>query len=301
MTVDERAARIAALDVDLDGVSLESVATCNLCGGREHAEVGRRDRYGFPAAYCVCLRCGLGFLSPRPTAAEYARFYAELYRPLVSAYHGRTIDAETVQEDQRAYAAELVAFLCGALDAHPRSVLDIGGSTGVVAAAVGEVFDATATVVDPSPEELRHAEALGLEVVPGLVEDVELDRSYDLVLLCQTIDHLLDVSATLGAIRRWLAPAGRAFVDVLDVDFMLRRTGAIEWAVKIDHPYYLTRETALAFFARAGLAPVRERLADDGHLGFLLAAADPREPDLERLRLAAERHLRTVWELRAAR
>ena len=53
----------------------------------------------------MCRRCGLGFLSPRLTAAEYGHFYEDVYRPLVCAYHGRRIDAETVQVDQRGYAA----------------------------------------------------------------------------------------------------------------------------------------------------------------------------------------------------
>ena len=59
----------------------------------------------------MCRRCGLGFLSPRLTAAEYGAFYEDVYRPLVSAFHGRRIDAETVQDDQRGYAAELVELL----------------------------------------------------------------------------------------------------------------------------------------------------------------------------------------------
>ena len=63
---------------------------------------------------------------------------------------------------------------------------------------------------------------------------------------------------------------------------MARRRGTIEAAAKIDHPYYLTRETAEAYFARAGFEIVAERLSDDGHRGFVLAPAEPREPDWER-------------------
>ena len=55
---------------------------------------------------------------------------------------------------------------------------------------------------------------------------------------------------------------------------MARSVGSIEGAVKIDHPYYLTRTTALAYFELAGLAPVAERLSADGHWGFLLAPGE---------------------------
>jgi SAM-dependent methyltransferase len=263
-------------------------------------EVARRDRYGFPVRYVVCSACGLGFLSPRPTAAAYERFYDSVYRPLVSAYHGRRIDAETVQEEQKGYAAELVAFLRSILPAPPVTVLDLGGSTGVVAGAVRDAFGSAATVLDPSPEELAVAASAGMETVAGFAETADLGgRRFDLVLLCQTIDHLLDVAATLEGVRASLSPAGHAFVDVLDVMFMARRRGAIEEAVKIDHPYYLTRESAVAYFGRAGLEVVAERLSDDGHWGFVLAPDQPREPDWEALRSSAAASLRELWRQRA--
>lgn len=265
----------------------EAVAACNLCGGSDFAELSRRDRYGYEASLWMCRRCGLAFLSPRLTAAEYGRFYEGVYRPLVSAFHGRRIDAETVQDDQRGYAAELVEFLRGDLPAPPGTVLDVGGSTGVVAAAVREAFGAQATVLDPAPDELEVAAAAGMEAIPGFAEDFDPgERRWDLVLLCQTIDHLLDVRATLESMRRMTAEDGHAFVDELDLLIAARAKG-IEGAAKIDHPYYFTHDTAAAFFVSTGFEPVAERLSADGHWGFLLRPAEPREPDWDALSRAA--------------
>jgi len=296
----ERTARIAAVGYDPSAHDLEAVRTCNLCGCGRHVEVARRDRYGYPVVLRVCASCGLGFLSPRPTAAEYARFYDGVYRPLVSAYHGRLIDATTVQDEQRAYAAEVVEFLRLHLEGPPADVLDVGGSTGIVAAAVRDAFGSAATVLDPAPDELAVAAGAGMETIEGFVEDFEPgERRWGLVLLCQTIDHLLDVAGTLRALRGLLAEGGQAFVDVLDVGFMMRRRGSVEGAVKVDHPYYLTRATAEAFFARAGLEPVAERMSGDGHWGFLLAPVESREPDWDGLRSGADALLAEVWRLRA--
>jgi 2-polyprenyl-3-methyl-5-hydroxy-6-metoxy-1,4-benzoquinol methylase len=294
-----RTERIAAVGYDPATVALEPVTSCNLCGSTRLVEVARRDRYGYPIALAVCARCGLGFLAPRPSAASYAAFYGHVYRPLVSAYHGRLIDAETVQDEQRGYAAQLRDFLARTLPAEPASVLDVGGSTGVVAGAFAH-DGVRPTVLDPAPDELAVAEAAGMEVVEGFAEDFEPgDRRWDLVLLCQTIDHLLDVAATLRAIRGLLAPGGHAFVDILDVSWVLARQGAIEGSYKVDHPFYLTRATALAYFARAGLEVVGERMADDGHWGFVLAATEVREPDWDALQRDAEAFLAEVWRLRA--
>src|SRR5690348_1108536 len=104
---DERRARIASVAYDYSARTLETVAECNLCGSRKLVEAASHDRYGHAATLRTCLRCGLAFLSPRLTADGYAEFYRSVYRPLVSAYHGRRIDAETLPGEQRAYADEL--------------------------------------------------------------------------------------------------------------------------------------------------------------------------------------------------
>lgn len=290
--MSERAGRIASVGYDYSAREVEPVDACNLCGSTEHVVVAERDRYGYPASLRLCARCGLGYLSPRLTAGEYGAFYESVYRPLVSAYHGRLIDAETVQVDQRGYADELVAFLRETLPRPPASVLDVGGSTGIVAGAVREAFGAETTVLDPAPDELAEAAAAGMEAIAGFAEDFDPgERRWDLVLLCQTIDHLLDVAGTLASMRQMIAEDGHAFVDVLDLMIAARKQGSAEGAAKIDHPYYLTRDTARAFFARAGYEPVAERLSGDGHWGFTLAAAEPREPDWDELHDVAEANL----------
>jgi hypothetical protein len=112
-------------------------------------------------------------------------------------------------------------------------------------------------------------------------------------MLCQAVDHLLDVTATLACIRRAVEPGGHAFVDFQDVMHVARRRKSVEAAVKIDHPYYLTHETARAFFDRAGLEPVAEL---DGRR-FVLAPTAAREPDWDALRVAAKENLRELREL----
>jgi SAM-dependent methyltransferase len=288
--------RIAALGYDYGAQAALRPAECNLCGARKHAvEVAERDRYGYPATFVVCRRCGLGYLCPQLSATQYAHFYSEIYRPLVSAYHGRRIDAETVQVEQRDYAAGLATFLLPSLPSPPRTILDVGGSTGVVASVLAARCNARATVLDPSPDELAVARATGMETISGLVEDFDPgDRSWDLVLLCQTIDHLLDVRGTLTALRRMTAAGGRVFVDIVDVDVLLDRTGHIERAVKIDHPYYLTRPTAVALFTLTGFTIVAERLTDDGHRGFVLARGPAAEPNWPALQASATQFVANV-------
>ena len=274
-----RAERIAALAFDYDAQPKTYVERCNLCGGSVFVGLTHRDRYGYRAPAVCCSGCGLVFLDPVMTPEAYGKFYEGTYRPLVSAYHGRLIDARTIQQEQRDYAVERGHLLEPVLAGRGyRTLLDIGGSTGVVAHALARRFSLRATVVDPAPREAAQAQALGLETIEGLVEHVDLgERRFDMVMLCQTVDHLLDVSGTLRRIRGLLATEGILFLDIVDVRAAYLRSWSIEEAVKVDHPYYLTEMTIAAYLRRAGLETIRtDYAADHLHVSYI---ARPSRPD----------------------
>jgi SAM-dependent methyltransferase len=274
----DRDSRIAALGYDYAAQSSEALTGCNLCGASTFVVLTHRDRYGYPAQSHACRRCGLVFLNPRMTAEAYGRFYDGVYRPLVSAFHGRLIDAHTIQSEQREYAAEraglLRTFLSGG---QRRSMLDIGGSTGVVAHHFTQEFGLTGTVIDPAPLEVEQAKRLGLETMSGLVEEHDFGaRRFDLVIICQTVDHLLDIAGTLARVRQILSDDGLLFVDIVDVRAAYLRNRSVEAAIKIDHPYYLTEATMEAYLRRAGFAILRSDYATDHlHVSYVCASGAP--------------------------
>jgi SAM-dependent methyltransferase len=267
-----RAARIARLGYEHAAQPKRARGHCNLCGGERFVTLAHRDRYGYAAPADGCLRCGLVFLNPVMTAEAYTGFYAKVYRPLVSAYHGRRIDAETLQAEQREYAAVRADTLAPHLARRSvKSLLDVGGSTGVVAHHLKQRFDLEATVVDPAPLEIEVARRLGLQTRTGFVEDFDPgERRFDLITLCQTVDHLLDISLSLGKIRALLAEDGLFFVDIVDFRAAYRRNGSVEEAIKIDHPFYLTENTAHAWLRRSGFDVLAvDYAADHLHVGYV--------------------------------
>ena len=147
----------------------------------------------------------------------------------------------------------------------------MGGSTGIVAHHLKQRFDLEATVIDPAPLEIEVARRLGLETRTGFVEDYDSgERRFDLITLCQTIDHLLDVSLSLRKIRGLLADDGVFFVDIVDFRAAYRRNGSVEEAIKIDHPFYLTEETARAYLRRCGFEVLAiDYAADHLHVGYV--------------------------------
>ena len=261
----ERKDRIAALGYDYASQPKQAQASCNLCGAAEFIVLAHRDRYGYPAQAHACRHCGLVFLNPRMTAEAYGRFYDGTYRPLVSAFHGRLIDARTIQDEQREYAVERAAFIRPFIVKPARStLLDIGGSTGVVAAHFAKEFGLKGTLIDPAPLEVEQARRLGLETVTGLVEEHDFGkRRFDVVIICQTVDHLLDVAGTLARVRQLLSDNGLLFVDIVDFRAAYLRNWSVEDAVKIDHPYYLTERTMVAYLRSSGFEVLRSDYASD--------------------------------------
>jgi SAM-dependent methyltransferase len=264
--------RVEELGWDVPAEALEPVDSCNLCGGRTFVTITHEDRYGFALSSGACATCGLVFLDPRPTAATYDAFYRETYRALVSAFHGRLIDAASVEVDQIEYAAELARLLAPFLAAKGGgSLLDVGGSTGVVAEMLCTEYGLSGTVLDPAPAELERAQRRGLATVAGTIEAFDPGSGrFDVVLLCQTLDHVLDASGTLAKLRNVLADSGVLFVDVVDFRASYLRDWSVEGATKIDHPYAFTEDTIEAALARSGLTIERKSYATDHlHIGYV--------------------------------
>lgn len=280
MVLSEARQRVRELGWEPPTAELEPVEACNLCGGSAFTTVTHADRYGFPLSSAACTTCGLVFLDPRPTAVAYDAFYRDAYRPLVSAFHGRTIDAVSVEEDQAGYAAELVRLLEPYLAGRGGgTILDVGGSTGVVAEALAAATGFAGTVLDPAPAELERAAARGLDTATGTIESFEAGgERYDVVLLCQTLDHVVDAAGAVAKLRRVLADDGILFVDVVDFRAAYLRAWDVEAATKVDHPYAFTEDTAEALLARAGLDVARKAYAQDRlHVGYVCRPGKPRD------------------------
>jgi 2-polyprenyl-3-methyl-5-hydroxy-6-metoxy-1,4-benzoquinol methylase len=274
----DRQARIAALGYDYAAQPSEAVAACNLCGATSFVVLTHHDRYGYAAAAHACERCGLVFLNPRMTAGAYERFYDGVYRPLVSAFHGRRIDAGSIQAEQRQYALERAEFIRPFVQGRRlHTMLDIGGSTGVVAAHFAGEFDLHVTLIDPAPLEIDEARRLGVDTITGLVEHHDFgDRRFDIVIICQTVDHLLDVAGTLARVRRLLDDRGLLFIDIVDFRAACLRNWSVEDAVKIDHPYYLTQQTMTSYLRRSGFEVLRTSFAADHlHVSYICGVAPP--------------------------
>lgn len=256
-------------DFNYTVLATRHVPRCNLCG-ESGSPITIPERFCHEAGTLACQTCGLIWLSPQMSADSYSRFYADgtyrrLVRERVPAY-----TAEGMEKGQLAYANFLRVFLTPFANClKGKSLIDIGGSTGIVARHIADAFQMRQpTVLEISRAEGAQAEERGCLWINDTLECIcEHERKWDVVLLCQTVEHLMDISAGLETIASLLTPRGVLIIDIVDVDVDWRRHKA---QVKIDHLWYLIPHTMRAYLMRAGFASIHEgRLGNDRHMAFL--------------------------------
>ena len=113
-------------------------------------------------------------------------------------------------------AAQLVAR---ALPSYPpRSILDIGCGTGLVAQAAQRRWPAARlTALDAAPAMLRQAQARlpGLQALTGDAAQIELGERFDLIVSSMMLHWLPDPVAALRRWQGWLQPGGTLQVALL--------------------------------------------------------------------------------------
>ena len=225
-----------------------------------------------PTQTAMCMQTGLIFLLDRLTPEGYSELYRSFYRPLVSAFFNRTTDVKHIQQNQITYATRLAHLLRNFLSPGAgATLLDVGGSTGTVAEKFVQQFGYQATVIDPAPDELQVARSKGMNVFEGFVEDYPEGEQFDLVLMCQTIEHLNDLAGALASIRNLTSPEGYFYVDIVDFFQACALYGSIEAALHIDHCYNFTHEAAVHLFNSLGWQIMLvDTTLQVGHVGYLL-------------------------------
>jgi SAM-dependent methyltransferase len=157
-------------------------------------------------------------------------------------------------------------------------VLDIGGSSGVLAEFIRDEYNAEVVIVEPNAVEADAARAKGFEVYTEVLETANLNpASFDLVVMLRTVDHLIDASAAFAKIRRILRPGGIFLVDGVDYFRRADKVGDAVKPLKIDHCYYFSPETLALMMRKNGLPCLISDLA--GESASMVNLAQAGEPE----------------------
>ena len=250
-----------AIGYDYAAQPKRTIESCDLCSaGLPAVPHWTRDRYGFAVKIVECRRCGLIQHAEQLTPAGYAELYERWYRPLVESFSGPRSDAQQEADQEQTARLLLSALPAFFTRLRGKTLLDIGGSRGTVAAALRDKLAMIPTVVDPCQQELHCCAEKGLATWHGTVAELPEHLRWDVAVCLATIEHVPSIREFLADLRRHVNEL--LIVSVIDTDRAVERCGGWQKFLKIDHPFALHERQAWSYLVRAGFWPLAAQQVD---------------------------------------
>jgi SAM-dependent methyltransferase len=245
VAVDKMEPVATALTDSKDSAPLQMEIThCTLCGVDDCTPVAVGVDFEYrtnPDEFLMvqCRRCGLVYLNPRPAEVEATRIYPNHYH----AFQFKSAQFGLVYRVRRRLEAARLLKWCRGLPAEAK-ILDVGCGDGFHLGLLREFGKPSWQLVgvDVDPRASTAAAEHGLLVHCGSVEQIDLpERTYHLILMIMTIEHLPNPAHTLRQVAKLLAPGGRVIIVTDNVNSWDRRLfGGRHWG-----GYHFPRHTYL--------------------------------------------------------
>ena len=201
-----------------------------------------------------CASCSLGITAPQPSDMEpfYPAIYRRYSKPiliLLKALYGYRVSNWT-----KLFSA-------------PGRALEIGCGDGFMLASLQRAGWQVAGT-ERTDEMARHArQVFNIEMFIGGPENVPTDRTYDLVVLFQVLEHMSDPTAVLEDCARLLRPGGKIVIGVPNFASIQSRYAREDW-FHLDVPRHLFHFTPSALkdaLTAVGIAKTRARFFSPEH------------------------------------
>ncbi len=206
--------RLAAQDAEIYfGKSDRCALPCPACG-MEGARVF--DKHGF--SYEECSSCQTLFVSPRPPAEDFFRYYKE---SASARYFGTTFYRETAEARREKLWRPKAAMIHDVLNEHSAAgfhVIDIGGGYGIFAEEYQRISGCAVTVIEPGPDSAKVCRDKGLHVVEAFLEAVsgaDLPSGPKAFVSFELFEHLHDSRVFLERLRSHMRPGDKFLFTTL--------------------------------------------------------------------------------------
>lgn len=249
-----------------------SSATCPLCSSQGLAlkYPNVRDRLGFVQGrfdFHVCRRCSSVSLVPLPEEEEVGSFYPPAYMVTRPAADGglsgvlRRLEWRVLFLPVYRAGAKAVIEMAGS---RAGRLLEIGCSSGYQLAEFGKLGEFEAYGVDIDGAAVNHArQELGLNVIHGSLAEADFPDSYfDIVILFNVLEHLVNPLVVLAEVNRILKPHGYLAIKTPMIDSLQGRLLAHRWVMLRDVPRHVllpSGDGIQRLLARAGLRLAGQR------------------------------------------
>jgi len=199
---------------------------CPICGAqgwRLYLD-GCRDRlYGCPGEWKLveCESCRVVYILPFPSQQELPACYPANYHPFVPAkplgrtLHGKLLRALLTLPYRLRYGSPGLSMA----PFRGRRMLDVGCGRGeLLSRMAGLGWKCWGIDISPVAVERARQLAPGAKIFQGALEEARWDVEFDLITAVQVLEHLPHPLETLRRIWSLLAPQGKLFVSLPDLD-----------------------------------------------------------------------------------
>jgi len=188
---------------------------CCVCGSTNASLIGKGEDFEYHTSADTffamqCNSCNLVYLDPRPAASEFETIYPPTYH----AFDFSKKEFGFVYNVRCRLEARRSLNRCRNLKDNAR-ILDVGCGDGFHLGLLRQYGNKTWKLegVDLDQKAVKAATKAGLDVHLGRVQDVNLpERSYDMVFMIQTIEHLEDPRQVLETIFGLLREGGQLII-----------------------------------------------------------------------------------------
>jgi len=227
---------------------------CILCSNTDRTLLFQQDEW----TVFKCSGCGLGFLSPRPTAIELGRYYERGY---FDSHYDKGLKKDSPEMNKRLSQERHRISFFRSLKPGGR-ILDIGCGMGYFLYACSlRGYDAEGMdISDDSTAYIRSE--LGLKVKTDAAGTVDYEEgSFDVITMWHFLEHCHDPREYLSSAWRWLKKDGILVVDVPNHEGTDARkiwSGWTGWSLPY-HLYHFTPRTLDGLMERHGFAVSRSK------------------------------------------
>ncbi|MCG2711002.1 MAG: class I SAM-dependent methyltransferase, partial [Candidatus Omnitrophica bacterium] len=208
---------------------------CDLCGSNHNVVIYRplrKTESAAPEAYLItenvlippekilkCVTCGLVFVPSGESAEKIIKQYKEM------------VDDGYIEEEQgRRKTARMVLKKLQRYQKKGKSLMDVGCSTGFfLDEAKKKGWQVRGVELSLWAAKIAR-EKFGIEVINSTLKQAKLtSNSFDVIVLHDTIEHVLDPREMLIEIRRILKPDGVVYINTPDIQSIVSRVLKARW------------------------------------------------------------------------
>lgn len=199
----------------LDAISIgktyrTKMIPCEACGHSGFEALQSRGRIAEAGTYgdlrvVVCNSCGFKLINPRYEDRFYQDYYERLYREVA---FGDTRPSERYLSEQKARGAGVLRY-AQSFSIPPGRMLDHGCASAATSLAWRDAGWEVKGMDPHRPSIELGREIFGFDLAVAAGESLPYpDRSFDLVLSLGSLEHVYNLAATMGELRRVLISGG---------------------------------------------------------------------------------------------